>query len=116
MYHFEFLRQAKQALGVPYKQIAAWIQAMPELIDKALLFCFVEIKHHVAAQNNVVAAWKELGFQVMKVELYKVFQLLFDGVLVSQFFEIAQAAGVIDRLHLWGGIFAFLTGAPTCVA
>jgi hypothetical protein len=116
VYHFEFLREAKEALGVSHKQIATWIQAMPELIDEALLFRFIKINHHVAAQNNVVPAWKKLGFQVVKVELHQVFQLLFDGVLVSHFFEIAQAARVIHRLHLRLGIFAFLTGPQTCVA
>jgi hypothetical protein len=73
MNHAEFLRQAKQALCVTNKQKATWIEAMVKLIDQAFLFCFVEINHDVAAQDNVVAPRQEFGFQVVEVELDQFF-------------------------------------------
>ena len=75
VHHLEFLRQAEEALGVTDKQVAAGIQAMPELVDQALLLGFVEINHDVAAENDVVAAGQEFGLQIVKIELHQFFQL-----------------------------------------
>ncbi len=51
------------------EEVAAGIQAMPELFDQSLLLSFIEIDHHVAAKDDVVAARQEFGFKVVKVEL-----------------------------------------------
>ena len=69
MHHAEFLRQSEKALCMADKKIPAGILAMPKLFDQALLLGFVEIDHDVAAKNNVVAARKEFGFEIVKVEL-----------------------------------------------
>jgi len=45
------------------------IQAAVKLFDQPLLFRLVEVHHHVAAENNVVALRQIFGFQVMKVEV-----------------------------------------------
>ncbi len=72
MDHAEFLTQAEQTFRVPNEEISGGIQAMPKLFNQALLFGFVEIDHHVAAENDVVAARQEFRFQVVKVELHEV--------------------------------------------
>ena len=73
MHHAEFLRQAEQALRMAHKKIAAGIQAMPKLFDKALLFGFVKIDHDVATKNDVVAAREKFGLEIVKVELDELF-------------------------------------------
>jgi len=62
MNHAEFLTQPEQTFGVPNKEVSSRIQAMPKLFNQALLFGFVEIDHHVAAEDNVVAARQEFRF------------------------------------------------------
>src|ERR1700726_1419691 len=89
---------------------------MPKLFDQALLFGLVKIDHDVAAQNNVVAARQELRFEIVEVELDKLLELRLDGVFVTGLLKIAQAAGVIDRLHLLFGEYAFLPNAQAGVA
>ncbi len=89
---------------------------MPKLFNQALLFGFVEVDHHVATENDVVAARQEFRFQIVKVELDELLQLRLDFVLVTGFFEIAEAAGVINGFHLLLGVEAFLAGAKTGVA
>src|SRR6267378_4330366 len=116
MNHAEFLTQPEQTFGVPNKEVSSRIQAMPKLFNQALLFGFVEIDHHVAAEDNVVAARQEFRFQIVKVELHELLQLRLDLVLVTGFFEIAEPAGVIDRFHLLLGIQAFLAGAQAGIA
>jgi len=83
MDHAEFLSQPKQTFGVPNEKISGGIQAMPKLFNQALLFGFVEVDHHVAAENDVVAARQEFRFQVVKVELHEFLQLRLDGILVA---------------------------------
>ena len=78
------------------KEISAGIQAVPELFDQALLFGFVEIDHHVAAENDVVAARQEFGLQIVEVELDEVLELRLDGVLVARLFE-SSGAGRCSR-------------------
>ncbi len=89
--HLEFLRQTKKAFRVADKQVSAGIQAMPELFDQALLLGFVEIDHHVAAEDDVVAARQEFGLQVVEVELDQVLELWLDGVLVARTFQNSEA-------------------------
>ena len=104
MHHAKFLCKAEKAFGVTDEQISARVQAVVELVDQALLFRFVEIDHNVAAKNNVVTAWQEFGFEIVKVERDQFFQLRLDTVFVGGFFEIAKTAGVIDRFHLLFGV------------
>ncbi len=98
------------------EEIARGVQAMPELLDQAFLLGFIEIDHHVAAEDDVVAAGQELGFEVVKVKLHKFFQLRLDGVLAGGLFEIAETAGVIHGFHLRLGVEAFLADAKAGVA
>lgn len=74
MDHAEFLREAEQAFGVTHKKVAARIQAIPKLFNQALLFRLVEIDHDVAAKNDVVAAGKKFGLEIVKVELDELFE------------------------------------------
>src|SRR4029077_5921171 len=108
MHHAEFLRKAKETFRMSDKKIAAGIQAVIKLIDEALLFGFVEINHHVAAKNHVVAPRQEFSFEIVEVELDKFLTLRLEGVFVARFFEITEAAGVIHRLHLLLGVKTFL--------
>ena len=55
MHHAELLREPEKTFCVAYEKIAAGIQAIPELVDKAFLFGFVKIDHDVTAENDVVA-------------------------------------------------------------
>src|SRR6266481_71367 len=89
---------------------------MPKLFDQAFLLGFVEINHDVAAQNNVVAARQEFRFQVVKVEGDELFQLRLDLVLVTCFFEVTEAAGVIDGFHLLLCVKTLLTHAKAGIA
>ena len=63
MNHVELFRQAEKALRVADEQIAVRIQAAVKLFDKPLLFGFIEIDHHVAAEDHVVALRQVLGLQ-----------------------------------------------------
>src|SRR5229473_2733614 len=101
---------------MPNKEISGGIQAVPKLFNQALLLGFVKINHHVAAEDNVVAARQELRFQIVKVELDELPQLRLDLVLIARFFEIAEPAGVIHGFHLLLGVDAFLANAKTGVA
>ncbi len=96
MHHAEFGGKSEETFGVADKEVAAGIQAMPELFDEALLFGFVEIDHDVAAEDDVVAARQEFGFQVVEVELNEFLELGLDGVLIVGLLEIAKPGGVID--------------------
>src|SRR6266852_7273090 len=116
MNHAKLLSQTEQTFSVPNEEVSSGIQAMPKLFNQALLFGFVEIDHHVAAEDNVVAARQEFRFQIVKVELHEFLQLRLDLVLVTGFFEIAEPAGVIDRFHLLLGIEAFLADAQAGIA
>src|SRR5262249_3504369 len=113
VHHTELLREAEKAFGVANEEIAAGIQAVIKLVDEALLLGFIEIDHDVTTKNDVVAARQEFCFEIMEVELDEFFELRLNGVLVVGLFEVAEAAGVIDRLHLLFGVEAFLTGAQT---
>src|SRR6516225_882718 len=110
MDHAEFLRQAEKTFGMADKEVAAGIETVPDLVDQALLFRLIEIDHHVAAENDVVAPGKKFGLQIVKVELHKLFELPLDRILVVGFFEVAEAGGVINRLHLDLGVNPLLTG------
>src|SRR5256885_12456278 len=101
---------------MPNKEISGGIQAVPKLFNQALLLGFVEINHHVTAEDNVVAARQELGLQVVKVELHEFFQLWLDGILVCRFLEIPEPAPVIPRFHLLLGVKTFLTRTPAGLA
>ena len=59
-------------------------------------------------RNSVLRLWKS--------NWTSSFSWVLDGVLVAHFFEIAQAAGVIHRLHLGIGVAAFLAGAEAGIA
>src|SRR5271169_1716068 len=85
MNHTEFLSQAKETLRMAHKKVSGWIQAVPKLFDQALLLGFVEINHHVAAEDDVIAARQEFGFQVVEVELDEFSQLRLDLVLIARF-------------------------------
>src|ERR1700739_4892234 len=113
MNHAEFLSKAEQTFGVTDEEISRRIQAVPKLFDQALLLSFVEINHHVAAENYVVASRQEFSLQVVKVELHELLELRSDGVLVPGFLEIAKPARVIHRFHLLLRVKAFLANAKT---
>src|ERR1700722_9581069 len=98
-----------------HEKVAARIQAMPKLLDQALLLGFVKIDHDVAAENDVVAPRQKFGFEIVEVELHEVLQLWLDGIFITGFFKVTQAAGVIDRLHLLLGEDAFLADAKAGV-
>src|ERR1039457_4152677 len=53
--HLKFIGEAEQAFGVPHEQIALRIQAAVKFFDQPFLLGFIEIHHHVAAENNVIA-------------------------------------------------------------
>src|SRR6202007_583126 len=98
------------------KEITAGIQTMPELVDQPLLLRLVEVDHHVSAQNNVVASRQKFGFEIVKVELDEVFELLVDAIFVVGLFEISEASLVVNWLHLNFGVHAFLAGAKARIA
>ena len=116
MDHAKSLREPEQTLGVADEEIATRVQAMPELVDEALLLGFVKVDHDVAAENDVIAAGKKFGFEIVEVELDEFFELRLDRVLVAGFFEVAETRGVIDGLHLDLGIDPFLAGKKAGVA
>src|SRR5947209_4209064 len=93
------------------KEVASGIQAVPELLDQALLLGFIEVDHDVAAEDDVVATWQEFGLEIVKVELDQLFERGLGGVFVSRFLEIAQTRGVIHGLHLNFRVEPFLAGA-----
>ena len=76
---------------MPNKKISSRIQAVPKLFDQTLLFGFVEINHDIAAQDDVVTARQELGFQIVKIELHEFFELRLDLVLIAGFFKNSGA-------------------------
>ncbi len=65
-----------------YEQVAVGIQAAVELFYQPFLFGFVEVHHHVAAKNDVIALRKVFSFQVVKVEVHHFFQRFLDRVAV----------------------------------
>ena len=67
--HAELVGEPEQALGMAHEQISVGIQAAVELLHQPFLLGFVEIDHHVAAEDDVVALRQEFGLQVMKVEV-----------------------------------------------
>ena len=67
--HAELIAQSEQAFGMADEEISIGIQAAIELFDEPLLLGLVEIDHHVAAEDEVVALGQELGLQVVEVEL-----------------------------------------------
>jgi len=71
VHHAKFLRQAEKAFRMPDKKIAAGIQAMPELLDEALLLGFIKNKSSRCGTDHVVAARQEFGLQIVKVELHE---------------------------------------------
>ena len=62
--HVELCRQAEQALRVPDEQIAFGIQAVMKFVDQALLFRFVEIDHHIAAENTSLRRGRNSVFRL----------------------------------------------------
>jgi hypothetical protein len=68
MNHAEFISKAKQTFRMADEEISFGIQAMIKLFNEALLFGFIEIDHHVAAENYVVAAWQKFRLQIVEVE------------------------------------------------
>src|SRR5271156_1136892 len=92
MNHVVSFRQAKQTLRVPYKQIAFRIQAAMKFFNQTLLFRLVEINHHVAAENRVVALRQVFRLQIVKVELHQALQRRLHRVLIAHLVEVAQPA------------------------
>src|SRR3989442_15922637 len=108
MNHAELLCQPKQTFRVPNEKISGRIQAVPKLFNQTLLLGLVKINHHVAAEDNVVAARQEFRFQVVKVEGDERFQLWFDLLLIASFFEITDEACAIHRFPLLIGVCSLL--------
>ena len=100
MHHLKFLRQPQQALGMADKQVSLGIQAAIKLLHQPLLLGFVEIHHHVAAENDVVALRQVFGLQIVKVEVHQFLDVLLHRVAVAHFVEVAQAVAIIDSRHL----------------
>src|SRR5262249_45638643 len=98
------------------EEISACVQTVIELVDETFLFGLVEIDHDVPAEDDVVAARKEFGFQIMEVELDEFLQLWLYGVLIAGLFEIAEAAGVIHGFHLLLDVQTFLACAQAGIA
>ena len=93
---------------MPHKEISASIQAAVEFLDQPLLFGLIEVHHHVAAEDDVIALRQVLRLQIVKVEVHHFLQWLLDGIAFAHFVEVAQAVPVIDRRHLVLAIGAFL--------
>src|SRR5260370_42211787 len=94
---------------MPDEEEPGGIQTVPELFNQALLLRFVKIDHDVAAENNVVAARRELGVEVVEVKLHECLEGRPDRIVGRRLLEIAKAASVIDGVHL-------LLGAETLLA
>src|SRR5208282_3855165 len=65
------------------------IQATIKLLDQPLLLSLIEIHHHVAAENDVVALRQVFGLQIVKVEVHQFLDVLLHGVAVAHFVEVA---------------------------
>src|ERR1700733_2465543 len=100
MNHVEPLRQTKQALRLPHKQISFRLYAAMEFVNQTLLLRLVEINHHVAAENRIVSLRQIFRLQIVKVELHQALQRRFHRIFVAHLVEVAQPARVIHRLHL----------------
>ena len=95
MDHLEFVGQAEKAFRVADEQIAFGIQAAIQLFHQTLLFRFIEIDHHIAAEDHVITLGQEFSFQIMKVKVDQVFESPLDGVAFADFIELAQPVCVI---------------------
>src|SRR5690242_20082219 len=115
MHHAKLLGKSKKTFRMTDEEIAAGIQAVPELFDEALLLGGVEIDHDVAAKDDVVAAGKKFRFEIVKVKLNELFQRGLYGVLVAGFFKVTKAAGVVHRFHLLLSVNTFLADTETGV-
>src|SRR5580658_3009185 len=89
MDHVESLRQPKQTLRVPHKQITFRIQAAMEFINQTLLLRLVEIDHHIAAENRIITLRQIFGLQIVKVELHQALQRRLHRIFVADLVEIA---------------------------
>jgi hypothetical protein len=69
MNHVKFRSESEQAFRVTNEKIAFGIQATVEFVNQAFLFGLVEIDHHIAAKNHVVAQGQIFRFQIVEVEL-----------------------------------------------
>ena len=116
MQHLEFVGQPQQAFRVPNEEIATGIQAAIKFFDQPLLFRFVEIHHHVAAEDDVVALGKVFRLQVMEIEVDHFLERLLDGIAIADLIEVAQAEAVIHGAHLMLVVGAFLPRAQHGVA
>src|SRR5260370_21609781 len=96
MNHAELLCQPKQTFRVPHEKISGRIQAMPKLFNQTLLLSLVEVNHHVATEDHVVAAGHEIHFYVVEGERKKIFLVVAYVLLFSQFFLIKMATGGED--------------------
>ena len=74
MNHVELGCEPEEALRVADEEIALGIQAAMELVDEPLLLRLVEIDHHVAAENDVVALRQIFRFQIVKIELHEILE------------------------------------------
>ena len=111
----KFVAQTEKTFRVSYKEIPIGIQAPMKFVDQTSLLRFVEIDHHVAAEDHVIVLRKEFRLQIMKVEMNEFFQCAFHDVAIADFVEVTQTIGVIHGLHLGFGITAFLRGAQHAV-
>src|SRR5215471_20166468 len=96
--------KAEETFGVADKKKAVGIQAAMKFFDETLLFGPVEIDHHVAAENDVVALREVFGFEVVEIELNETLERGLDGILVADLVEITEAAGIVHGFHLRFGV------------
>ena len=90
MNHAELISEAKKTLRVSNEQISIWVQATPELLDKTLLFGFVEVDHDVAAEDDVISLRQELGLEIVEVEMNEFLDRFLDRVSVVHFVEVTK--------------------------
>ena len=83
-----------------HEQIAAGIQAAVKFFDQPFLLRLIEIHHHVAAEDHIVALRQIFGFQIVEVEVNHLFQSFLDRIPFADFVEVAQAVAVVHRRHL----------------
>lgn len=66
----EPVTDTQQAFRMPDKQVSAGLQAIVEFVHKRHLSRFIEIYHHIAAENNIEFFIKcERGYQIKPPEL-----------------------------------------------
>src|SRR6478735_3787362 len=78
--HGELVGQSQQALCVPYQQVTAGSKAAIELFNQPSLLRLVEIHHHVAAENHVIALGQKFSLQIVKVEVDQLLHRFFHRI------------------------------------